>query len=46
MQAFFSALTALTRAIDAANEHIGRVASWLALGMVLLQFILPFSYGG
>ena len=40
MQGFLSALTALSRAIDAANEHIGRVASWLALLMVLLQFIV------
>jgi TRAP-type mannitol/chloroaromatic compound transport system permease small subunit len=40
MQAFLSALAALTRVIDAANEHIGRVASWLALLMVLLQFVV------
>ena len=40
MQRLLSALTALSRAIDAANEHIGRVASWLALLMVLLQFIV------
>jgi TRAP-type mannitol/chloroaromatic compound transport system permease small subunit len=40
MQAYLSALAGLTRAIDAANEHIGRVASWLALGMVLLQFVV------
>ena len=40
MQAFLSALTALARAIDAVNEHVGRVASWLALLMVLLQFVV------
>ena len=40
MQALLSALAGLTRAIDAANEHIGRVASWLALLMVLLQFVV------
>ena len=40
MQALLSALAGLTRVIDAANEHIGRVASWLALLMVLLQFIV------
>ena len=40
MQALLSALAALTRVIDAANEHIGRVASWLALLMVLLQFVV------
>ncbi len=40
MQASLSALAALTRVIDAANEHVGRVASWLALLMVLLQFVV------
>ena len=40
MQALLSALAALTRAIDAANERIGRVAAWLALLMVLLQFVV------
>ncbi len=40
MQALLSSLSALTRAIDVANEHIGRVASWLALLMVLLQFVV------
>ena len=40
MQAFLSALAALTRAIDVANEHVGRVAAWLALLMVLLQFVV------
>ena len=40
MQALFATLVALSRAIDAANEHIGRVASWLALLMVLLQFVV------
>ena len=40
MQAFLSALATLTRAIDAINEHVGRVASWLALIMVLLQFVV------
>ena len=40
MQTLLTTLAALSRAIDAANEHIGRVASWLALLMVLLQFIV------
>ena len=40
MQAFFSALAALTRVVDTANEYVGRVASWLALLMVLLQFVV------
>ncbi len=40
MQAFLSGLTALARAIDTVNEHVGRVASWLALLMVLLQFVV------
>ncbi|MDD9992214.1 MAG: TRAP transporter small permease subunit [Rhodospirillales bacterium] len=40
MQAFLSALAALTRVVDAANEHVGRVAAWLALLMVLLQFVV------
>ena len=40
MQAFLSALAALTRVVDTANEYVGRVASWLALLMVLLQFVV------
>ena len=40
MQASLSALAAFTRVIDVVNEHVGRVASWLALLMVLLQFIV------
>ena len=40
MRAILAALGALARAIDTANEHIGRVAAWLALGMVLLQFVV------
>ncbi|MCY4479615.1 MAG: TRAP transporter small permease subunit [Rhodospirillales bacterium] len=40
MQPYLSALAAFTRVIDAVNEHVGRVASWLALLMVLLQFIV------
>ena len=40
MQASLSVLAALTRAIDVVNEHVGRVASWLALLMVLLQFVV------
>ena len=40
MQASLSVIAALTRAIDVVNEHVGRVASWLALLMVLLQFVV------
>ncbi len=31
-------LSTLIRAIDSMNEHIGRLVSWLALFMVLMQF--------
>lgn len=33
-------LTQFARVIDGLNEHIGRAVSWLALGMVLVQFVL------
>ncbi len=33
-------LAALARAIDAVNEAIGRAVSWLAVGMVAVQFTL------
>lgn len=41
-------LTALARAIDALNEHLGRVLAWLTLAMVLLQFavvIMRYVFG-
>jgi TRAP-type mannitol/chloroaromatic compound transport system permease small subunit len=34
------ALASLSRGIDAINETIGRVVSWLALAMVLIQVII------
>lgn len=34
------ALETLARAIDAINEQIGRLVSWLALLMVLVQFVV------
>jgi TRAP-type mannitol/chloroaromatic compound transport system permease small subunit len=34
------ALASLARGIDAINETIGRIISWLALGMVLVQMII------
>ncbi|MYE00815.1 MAG: TRAP transporter small permease subunit [Alphaproteobacteria bacterium] len=43
-----SALKALVRAIDAANEHLGRAVSWFALFMVLMQFavvLLRYVFG-
>lgn len=43
-----SALQVLVRAIDAMNEHLGRVVSWLALFMVLMQFtivLLRYVFG-
>ncbi len=33
-------IESIVRAIDAVNEHIGRVIAWLALFMVLVQFIV------
>jgi len=41
-------LSTLVRAIDALNEHIGRVVSWFALIMVLMQFtvvLLRYVFG-
>ena len=41
-------LKPLVRAIDAMNEHIGRVVSWFALIMVLMQFtvvLLRYVFG-
>ncbi len=43
-----SGLNSLVRAIDALNEHIGRVVSWFALIMVLMQFtvvLLRYVFG-
>ena len=43
-----SALRLLVRAIDAGNEHLGRVVSWFALLMVLMQFavvLLRYVFG-
>ncbi len=34
------ALAAAARAIDAVNETVGRAAAWLALAMVLLEFVV------
>lgn len=33
-------LAQFARTVDGVNEHIGRVLSWLTLGMVLVQFAL------
>ena len=43
-------LRALARAIDSLNDRIGRAAAWLAVAMVVLQFVVVvlryvFSYG-
>ena len=43
-----SALKALVRAIDAGNEHLGRIVSWFALLLVLMQFavvLLRYVFG-
>ncbi|MDE0407281.1 MAG: C4-dicarboxylate ABC transporter permease, partial [Alphaproteobacteria bacterium] len=43
-----SALKQLVRAIDAANEHLGRAVSWFALFLVLMQFavvLLRYVFG-
>ena len=41
-------LKPLVRAIDAMNEHVGRIVSWFALIMVLMQFtvvLLRYVFG-
>lgn len=43
-----SGLKALVQAIDGLNEHIGRIVSWFALIMVLMQFtvvLLRYVFG-
>ena len=35
-----SGLLALARLIDAVNDRIGRAVAWLALAMVLMQFVV------
>lgn len=43
-----SGLRLLVRAIDAMNEHMGRIVSWFALIMVLVQFavvLLRYVFG-
>jgi|TARA_B100001971_G_scaffold176651_1_gene170759 TRAP-type mannitol/chloroaromatic compound transport system permease small subunit len=43
-----SEIRAIVRAIDAFNEHLGRVVSWFALFLVLMQFtvvLLRYVFG-